>query len=136
MTLTSNEGIWKEKNGTVSLLVREGSASPVPGLNFGSLGEPYAGENGQIVFSARLTGPGVTATNDSALFCEQSDGALRLVLREGDILATDGGPRTVADVLNTYAFAEDDRALNYNGILVLQVPFASGYTGMVRMVIP
>lgn len=137
VALANNEGIWKEKNGVVSLLAREGDASPIGGgVNFGAMGEPFPGENGQVLFSAKLTGTGVSATNDSALFCEQSDGALRLLLREGDVLSTDGGLRTVADLLSNYVYPEEVRVLNFNGVAALQVPYSSGYTGLVRMVAP
>lgn len=136
VTLTDNEGLWKESGGSIQLLVREGQASPIPGLTFGAIGEPYGGENGQVVFSARVVGLGVTASNDTGLFCEQSDGSFRLMLREGDSLLTDGGLRTVGDVQNTYIYPEDNRALNSNGVLVLQAPFVGGHTALVRMVVP
>jgi hypothetical protein len=136
VTLTNNEGIWKEKNGVVTLLVREGTPSPIAGLNYGPIGEPCVGENGQIMFTSRLTGPGATTTNDSVILCEQTDGTLAVMLREGAVLATDGGPRTVSDVFDSYATPEDSRSVNVHGQVALQITFVGGHTGLVRLAMP
>jgi hypothetical protein len=63
---------------------------PVPGLpgvtimptsNFDA---PVMDQNGTVLFRARFTGAGVTATDDRGYFLGRSNGDLRLVVRAGD----------------------------------------------------
>ncbi len=136
VTLATNEGIWKESGGTSSLVVRKGNAVPgLSGVTFGKLGEPFVGENGKVVFSAKLLGTGITSTNDSAWFAESS-GTLALLLREGASMNTDGGTRILDDLLTSYALPEHERVLNVGGRLAIQVPYVGKYTGIVTMDIP
>jgi hypothetical protein len=132
-----NEGIWKESGGVVSLLVREGMSVPgLSGVSFGALGEPFLGENGRVCFTAKLTGAGVLTNADSAWFAEDSSGNIRLLLREGQVLATVGGPRTVNDVQSLNANPEDERIMNSAGTFVTHVPFLYSHTALVTIAVP
>ena len=74
------------------MVVRMGD--PVPGLDPSiSIGgilltsntpPPVINHNGNIVFASRLTGAGVSAANDSAIFSEAFGDGFRPVAREGD----------------------------------------------------
>jgi hypothetical protein len=140
VTLTShNEGIWKESGGAVRLLVREGDPAPgLPGIKLGALGEPVVGESGQVAFTARLvpSPTAVASTADSAWFCERTDGGIDLMLREGAVLASEAGPRTVADLLNIYAYPEEHRTMNIHGITCIQISCVGGQTAIVRFAAP
>jgi hypothetical protein len=62
------------------------TGSPAPGIadvtvSFPSL--PWISEHGHIVFATTLTGTGVTATNDRAIYVETPGLDLALVMREG-----------------------------------------------------
>lgn len=130
VTLTNNEGIWKEQDGTVTLVVREGMASGIGATTLGSIGEPGVGENGRIHFTARLVGAGVTSSNDSVLFAEDGSGGFGMMLREGTVLPVGLTSKTVADLHNTYAFPEDARTMNVDGTMAFQAPFTDGNSGL------
>lgn len=77
--------IWMERNGSLNLVVREGD--PAPGLDpavaFKDPLNVVLNHAGQAAFVSYLTGPGVYSHNDTSIWLE-SDGAIRLVAREGD----------------------------------------------------
>jgi hypothetical protein len=138
-TSANNEGIWKESSGAVNLLAREGDAAPgLPGLLLGPLGQPFVGENGRVCFNAKLVAGSSTPTagNDSAWFSERSDGSIAPLLREGDVLPTEVGPRTVGELYQNYATPEDNRTMNIHGVMCYQVPFVGAHTGLVILVSP
>jgi hypothetical protein len=87
ITSANDEGIWYGQPGAMTLLARDGWAAPdLPGVVFSSVtGEgATVSENGWIVFTAYLTGSGVTPdVNNCAVFCGPP-GDFRLVLRTGD----------------------------------------------------
>src|SRR5262249_30266861 len=66
-------------------VAREGFTAPgTGGATWGnSFGEARLADNGTIALQNQLTGAGVTAANDMALFVGQPDD-LQLVIREGD----------------------------------------------------
>jgi hypothetical protein len=138
VTGTNSQGIWKQNaGGALSLIARSGNAIPgLPGAIFGSLGEPAVGENGQVFFTARIVGGGATTTSDTGLFAERSDGSLALMAREGQSVSTGLGTRTIADMLNTYAFPEDARTMNLDGITAIQAPFTDGSNGLLIITVP
>jgi hypothetical protein len=79
---TNGSGIWVERNNAVALVARRGNSAPIAGLKFLNIGEPTINQRGQTAFLAALTGPGVDATNNDALWAEK-DNVLSLVARAG-----------------------------------------------------
>ncbi|MBL8277182.1 MAG: PEP-CTERM sorting domain-containing protein [Pelomonas sp.] len=77
VTTANNAGIWRD--GT--LIVRKGHAAggTSAGVTFASLIAPQINASGQVVFSARLTGAGVTAANDGGVWRGND-----LIARNGD----------------------------------------------------
>jgi hypothetical protein len=137
VTTANNEGIWAESGGTVEMIVREGASVPgVAGVFFGPIGEPYVGENGAVCFTAKLTGAGIAAANDSAWFCKASGGGISMLLREGQSLPTDAGPCTVADVQLLYASPEEERVVNVAGTMSVQIRYTNGRTGIAIIDLP
>jgi hypothetical protein len=68
----------------ISVVAREGDAAPgIPGALFGnSFGEARIGNDGTILLQNQVTGAGVNADNDTALFIG-TPGNFKLVAREG-----------------------------------------------------
>lgn len=99
---SNDEGIWSNRSGSLSLVVREGDQVPgaPSGVKFGIF-HFYIESNdaGQIAFKSTLTGAGVDTSNDSGLWSEGS-GTLKLVAREGD-----QAPGTPSGVFFDYLFA-------------------------------
>jgi hypothetical protein len=94
VTTANNESLWTDRSGAMSLFVREAQAAPgtEAGVVFG-FGQLGAGQSvfpatamnaeSRIVFGATLSGPGITAFNDEALYLETSQG-VELLVREGE----------------------------------------------------
>lgn len=89
-----------DSSGGVSLIARKGDPAPETpaGVNLGSLDFPPFGpaifsDGGETAFVASLSGAGVDASNDAAIFSGGSSGSLSLVAREGD-----AAPGTAAGV--------------------------------------
>lgn len=90
-----------------TLLARVGDQAPgcPAGVVIQSLSDADLNANGQVAFSARLSGTGVTTQNDSAIF-SGSSAALTVVARKGSPAATLSSTISYGD-LSTPAFADD-----------------------------
>jgi hypothetical protein len=98
--VTNDEGVWLDTSGAVTLVARSGDAAP--GTPDGVIFAPFSdlpanafralNNAGQIAFRGKLTGTGVTSTNDHGIWVE-SDDSLELVARAGDL-----APGTTAGV--------------------------------------
>ncbi len=89
-----SNGIWSDRNGTLELIAHDGdSAIGLPnGVRISLQGTAQTAndtmriaDNGAVLFSARLVGGGVDASNDEALFVDYAHDAVGAVLvaREG-----------------------------------------------------
>jgi hypothetical protein len=86
VTSGNNVGIWSGQNGNLSLRVRTGTQAPgLPaGVNFSELAEyPSINDTGQLAFTGRVTGSGITSSNNTGIWSDAS-GALSLIARIGD----------------------------------------------------
>src|SRR5688572_5696548 len=73
-------------------------AAPVPGANYALFGPASINASGQVRFDALLSGPSVTAADDSAAFtASPTGGALQVLVREGQ--AAPGADGLVFDTL-------------------------------------
>jgi hypothetical protein len=96
------EAIWWDEPGALTLVAAAGRPVPgAPGAAYGDLTLEGLTDAGVLHFTAALTGSGVTAANDVALLRVTPDGAVALVLREGDVVEVRDGSgqgtlRTVA----------------------------------------
>ena len=69
---------------TYSILATSGQSAPgLNGITFDAVADPRIDDLGHVVFWARLTGTGVTTSNDGSLWTNRS-GALALLIRESD----------------------------------------------------
>ena len=83
---TSNDsGIWTERDGSLSLLVREGDPAigTGTGVEFNRLGEPTFNSAGTVTFAGAVTGPNIDDLNDTGIWVTNGD-SLSLIVREGD----------------------------------------------------
>lgn len=116
---SNNVGIWSDGFGEMSLIARTGSQAP--GLPDGVLFEDFLfpqvamNVHDQIAFHAELVGPGVDPMNHRALFALDRDGVLQLVLREGDVIESDGESYTLGSFgFQTGSAGQDGRTSGLN----------------------
>jgi len=100
-------GAWSDRSGTLSLILREGddAIGVGPGVLFGVPSTPLLNANGQIAFTAKLSGA-VTTADDSGIWSDAT-GSIRLLVREGDAAAGTG--------VAFGDFGNSEFALNGNG---------------------
>lgn len=81
---SNSSGIWFEGDGGLTLAAREGNAAPgvEAGVVFLFAGVPAFNDEGQMAFSGSLTGPAVTADNNTGIWSD-TIGPLALIARKG-----------------------------------------------------
>lgn len=83
---TNDSGIWYQTGGTMNLVARTGDTATglSPGVVYSNFSTIFVLNNaGETAFSAKLSGTGVTGTNDRGIWL-QSSGTLDVVVRSGD----------------------------------------------------
>lgn len=135
-----NFGIWSEGGGNgLQLVAREGDhpVGTATNIEFADFGQYVLNARGQMAFEAILRGPGVDATNDSAIFAQDADGLLHLIAREGDSLDVDDGPGVDERTIAVLAFHggtgnEDGSRSGFNDIgqLAFVANFADNTSGI------
>jgi hypothetical protein len=86
VTSGSNDiGLWVGIPDSLSLVVRRGDqvAGMATGVVFDQLYSPEINAHGLVAFRATMRGPGITSSNDEAVWIEMPDRSLRMVAREG-----------------------------------------------------
>jgi hypothetical protein len=147
LTTQNDSALWTQRNGSISLVAREGNAAPgLPvGVVFGPLYDALISTDiqvnaaGQVAFSAFLTGPGVSADNAEALWATDVNDNLRLIVREGNMFDVNDDPmvedlRTVGLIrLSPFGGSgEDGQGSSFNdaGQLVVSLGFSDGTAGV------
>jgi hypothetical protein len=138
-----DRGIYSDLHGSLQLIVREGDQAP--DLPLGVLIDdlplepPSLNNLGQLAFAATLRRHvgGVTADNDAAIWAQDRNGDLRLVIRKGDSIDVDNGPdvdlRTVTSSLFLPGSGNQDGTPNFFndlGQLVFRAEFSDGSAGV------
>ena len=145
-----NSAMFSGLPGKIKIVAREGDPTPAgPDTFFGDFAAVVSragymtNGHGQVAFSARLTGPGVTPATSQALFATDRAGQLMLVARYGQTFDTDTGPRTAGSYFTTYASNGSDglpSSFNDLGQLVFALIADSGtapeYSALIRAQIP
>ncbi len=144
---TISSGLWSYASaGDFQMVCRTGT--PTPGFGAGLMvadigftnGSHTLNNLGDVLFSVRLDGPGVTAQNDAAVMVWNRSFGLVPVLREGQAFqVAPGDVRTVAYF--TYAAGsggQDGVASSYNDgrRFVVNLGFTDGSSGIFESVIP
>jgi hypothetical protein len=145
VTNVNNVGLWAQHatNGLV-LVAREGSEAPgVSGSTFFRLNQIALPGTAQPLFQATMTvgAGGVTTANDTGLWVINESGAVKLAVREGDVINVGGTPRTVTAItalLNgtTTGGALGRRVFLQDGQLTLLLTFSGGIQANAKVVVP
>lgn len=132
-----DSGIWIDDGGTLALVVRQDGHPPgtPDGVVFSRFNTHIFNSSGQLMIDGRLSGEGVDDSNDRGLWVQDRTGALRLVVREGDLLeVVPGDNRTVAKINRPLLLSSHDRGGNtvYNdlGQLAFGAQFTDGSGGV------
>ncbi len=104
-----------------ALLAREGSAAPGTPDLFNYVKPASINAEGDVVLSASLTGPGVTAATDAGLWLDES-GALSLLARKGD----NATGLTAGNLFGDFR----DSSLNDAGTLAFLADISTGGRGL------
>ncbi len=138
-TRADDQGIWTANDSDITLIAREGM--PAPDTNGGafktfiSIAHP-PGMPGPM-FTAAVSSPDSTVSkaNDRGLWSTGTDGNVRALLREGDIIDN----RTVKSLVVLKSVAgspAQSRVFNSSGEVVLRVTFTDRSQGIVKVTIP
>lgn len=86
VTISNNLGVWSGEAGSLTLRFRTGQQAPgLPaGVMFSEMPlSPWFNNQGHLAFNGRVTGGGVTSSNNSGIWSDAS-GTLTLLARAGD----------------------------------------------------
>jgi hypothetical protein len=113
----NDQGVWMQRSGDWALVARAGDAAPgTPGgVTFDQISQLSFNDAGQVAFRATVTGNGVTSTNDSGIWATDRNGAVHLLVREGDELEVAPGDfRAITYVTSFLSYSNGDVG-NRNG---------------------
>lgn len=137
------DAIYAGDPGSLSLVARTGTAAPGVRSRYLSLENPAYNDAGQAAYLADLTGTGVAAANDRALFLYDPILGSMLIAREGDAFDLGGGvSRTIADqgigFISTGEFnpSNSRTGLADHGGLVFTLQFTDGSSGVFAAAVP
>ena len=140
---TSTRGIFAGTPGALAAVARNGDPAPGGG-NYSDFPFLLLNGAGQVAFRSRLTGLGVTAANDAALFAGLP-GAVMQIVREGDLIDVDPGLGVSLRMVDdsgisslTDSGGQDGRQMSFNdnGLLVYTLRFTDGSSGVFTSVVP
>ncbi len=124
---TSENGLYISGGGGGFQAIME-SGDPAPELNALTMYGPslWVGHDNGYAFQVRLEGPGVTTTNDRALYAGTLASGPRLIFREGDEVDEIPGA--------FYSFGASELKVNYQGDVLFVVDLISGPASSALMV--
>jgi hypothetical protein len=140
VTVLNDTGIWSEGDGGgLQLVAREDDQAPgVPeGVLFDLFRSHALNSAGQVAFMADLRGSGVSASNNTGLWAQTTDGSLSLIAREGDEIDVDYGPGVDLRTIVQLAFFADSggedgqrTGLNPSGDIAFTAVFSDNTSGV------
>ena len=140
---TTNDvhALFADTSGVMTMVVKEGDASPgVAGGTFAGFDHPVVGGQDQMAFlgTMKIGDGGVTANSDQGLWKQAPNGgALALVLREGQVISTSEGNKTVKaiDLPGSGSSLSQRRweqpVMDQNGTMLIYLTFTDGSTSQI-----
>lgn len=139
---TNDATLWSDRGGALSQIARESQqAVGLPNMVvYKSFTIPHLNDDGNLAFESILSGPGVTFSDDEAIFSEGTSGTLGLVVREGAQAA--GTPAGVTHSGITYVLFNNEGRVVFSGQLAgtgvditNNAGIWSGFPGAVSLVV-
>ena len=110
------------------------SGSPVPGVAdavFQQLDDLDINNSGQLMFWAKVSGPGISAANDDGIWAQNREGIVQLVVREGMEIDVDDGSGVDLRTVSTFNSLGIPRSnFNDRGQIVFAVNFTDRTSGI------
>jgi len=126
--------LFRDTDGQQQVLARIGDEVPGadPGVQYHLLYPSDINERGQVYFRAQLRGEGVEISNDRALFGMDTDGVVKMLLREGDTMdVSRTGIPDLRIIDSLYEGRPNDPAyLNDSGQVAFKASFVDGTQGV------
>jgi len=128
----NDSAIWAGAPGALQLALREGAqaAGANAVLEYASFERVLLTGAGQVVFSARLRGVGVDASNDVGIWVVEPDRSVRLVARTGALFDAGGGVLRIIASLQLFSSAGNEPGFDRSGLPALTVFFTDASRGM------
>ncbi len=147
VTSQNRDGIWSEGLGELALIARTGDRAPdtPDGVVFDSFlaGSDFAANGvGQLLFHARLRGPGVSSSNNNHLgfWAQLPTGEVKLLARHGDSLEVAPGDfRTIVNIFipgGNHALPRGTQNFNNRGEFAFSASFTDGTSGVFVIRVP
>jgi hypothetical protein len=142
ITANNNSCLWSDAAGSLELVARGGEQAPgMPiGVLFSTFSAPRGAvdfavnSDGHVAFLNSVFGGGTTTANDTALWAQDQNGLLRLIVREGDLFEVAPGDfRTISLITFQSQSAGGDglaRGFNDNYQLALRLFFTNNTSGV------
>jgi hypothetical protein len=139
---TENYGVWfGDPDGAgLQLVGRRNGPTPdnAPGLTYRSTSGFALNGAGQLAVLGTLDGPGISPTNDRAIWAQSTSGDFLLIAREGDLMDVNDDPnveelRTIAtlDMFDSSSNSSSQRGpFNSRGELAFRATFTDGSSGL------
>ncbi|HEY1082860.1 MAG TPA: hypothetical protein VGE29_11385 [Prosthecobacter sp.] len=121
----------------MQLAVRQNAVAPgTAGAVFASFDNPALGGNNQFAIVGNLSGGDTTPANNQGLWkCAPNGGALSLVLRKGETVATSEGSKVISKIDIPGSNGTDRRweqpIMDDAGNIIVQVTFTDGSTSQI-----
>ncbi len=137
VNLQNDSALWSHEGDALRLIAREGDHAPgtPDGVIFGDISRlgadsAFSANNmSQVAFHVKLTGPGVTAANDTGIWVTDLTGALRLVAREGDLFDVNDDPM-IEELRTVFLTKLSGGGFNNAGELAIALTFTDNSGGV------
>jgi hypothetical protein len=130
-------GIYTDLSGTMTLYMLYGDPAPgIAGASFNNIDLPIVGGQEQMVFIGKVSGGGVTGSNDQGIWrSAPNGGALSLLIRTGDSMTTTSGTKIIAKLdfpgSGSKARQWEQPVMDSTGRVLIFVTFTDGTTSQI-----
>ncbi len=101
VTSGTSAALWEDTGMGLALVARQGGVQ-VPGIlgavKFTSFTRMVLPQTGGVVFTAKVSGQGISTANNNGLWAHDGAGGVELLLRKGDSVQVNGQPKKVSAI--------------------------------------